>query len=184
MIKKIKNLETNRLILEKLDTKFLSHDYVNWLNDPEVNKYMETKGSYTIHKLKRFLNEVENKNIYFWAILIKETKKHIGNIKIDPINELYGNGEYGILIGDKISWGNGYAKEATKKILDYCFGEEVNLRKITLGVVKENKAAIKLYNSLGFTQEGLYKNHSFHNNKWCDVIRMAIFNDKYVQEFR
>ena len=184
MIIKCKNIETERLFLKRLTIDFLSENYLSWLNDPEVNKYLDTKSGYTLKNLEEFLKNIEKNNIYFWAIIIKDTKKHIGNIKIDPINEFYGNGEYGILIGDKLSWGNGYAKEATKKILEYCFDEKVNLRKITLGVVKENKPAIKLYKSLGFIQEGVYKNHSFHDNKWCDVIRMALFNDKYVQRFK
>lgn len=183
MIFQISNLKTDRLILKKLDLNFLSEEYVNWLNDTEVNKYLETKGSYTIDKLESFLLDVQNRNIFFWAILRKDTKKHIGNIKIDPINKLYRNGEYGILIGDKFSWGMGFAEEATIKILDYCFSEKVNLRKITLGVVKDNLPALKLYKKLGFNEEGCYKNHSFHNHKWCDVVRMAKFNDKYDNRF-
>ena len=177
MNKKKINLNTKRLKLSRLDKNFLSQEYVNWLNDVDVNKYLENRGLYSIKKLEKYLNNVESKSILFWAIIRKDTMQHIGNIKIDPISELNKTGEYGVLIGDKFSWGKGYAFEASKKVIEYCFNE-LGLRKITLGVVKDNKGAILLYEKLGFTKEGLYKKHAYHDNQWCDIVRMAIFNPK------
>jgi hypothetical protein len=72
---------------------------VNWLNDEEVNRYLEIDGGYSLKTLKEYLEEVEVKPIYFWAIISKSSKKHIGNIKIDPINTKHSIGEYGILLG-------------------------------------------------------------------------------------
>lgn len=168
--------ESKRLYYYPLDTSFVSKDYVKWMNDEEVNRYLESGGDYNQDKLKDYLDRVEKSEILFWAIVIKEADKHIGNIKIDPISKRNKTGEYGILIGDKASWGKGYAKEATQAILDYCFSEKVGLRKITLGVVSDNISALNLYKKLGFEQEGLYKQHAYHDGKWCDVVRMAIFN--------
>ena len=79
-------LESKNLIFKPLSLDHLSNDYVDWLNDKEVNKYLETGNNYTLDKLENFLIEVEKKDIYFWAIHLKENDTHIGNIKIDPIN--------------------------------------------------------------------------------------------------
>ena len=38
---------------------------------------------------------------------------------IDPIDEKRKSGEYGIMIGNKLEWGKGYAKEASKTIIKY-----------------------------------------------------------------
>lgn len=178
MIKSI-SLETSRLYLEPLNTKFASEDYVSWMNDPEVYKYLESGGNYTRKKLLEFLQDVEQKEILFWAIIEKDKHRHIGNIKIDPINLTYGNGEYGILLGDRTCWGKGYAKEASLAVIDFCFSKKVGLRKITLGVIENNISALKLYKSLKFNQEGLLKSHSFHNGKWCNTVRMALFNPNF-----
>lgn len=81
-------------------------------------------------------------------------------------------------MGRKSEWGKGYAKEATIKIIDYCF-QTLKVRKLTLGVVSENLAAVNLYKKLGFETEGVYKMHGIYQGKYCDVIRMALFNPSF-----
>lgn len=171
-------LESERLIYRPLGLAHLSKEYLSWLNDEEVNRYLDSGGDYTIEKLENFLKDAERKNILFWAIHLKENQKHIGNIKIDPINNKHGWGEYGILMGDKTEWGKGYAKESSKAIIDYCFNV-LNLRKITLGVVEEYTKALKLYYNLGFILEGRFIKQGFYNGHYCDTIRMALFNPNF-----
>lgn len=183
MMIKAKEIESERLIYKPLSLYHCSDEYVNWLNDYDVFIYLESGGNYTKEKLYDYLKEVEKKNIYFWAIHLKGNEKHIGNIKIDPINSRHNIGEYGIMMGDKLEWGKGYAYEASKRIIDFCFFEGgLNLRKMTLGVVKDNTSALRLYQKLNFKEEGHYLKHAFHNGKYCDVIRMALFNPNYNYE--
>ena len=125
-------LETERLRLERLSTKFCTSTYVSWMNDPEVIKYLDSGGDYTLEKLEDFLKGVESKDMLFWAIVDKGLDKHIGNIKIDPFSIMHHRGEYGILIGDKTAWGKGYAKEASIEVINYCF-KNLNMKKVTLG---------------------------------------------------
>ena len=114
-------LESERLKLMPLGLEHLSIDYVKWMNDPEIIAYLETGGDYTIEKLKEFLTQIEKYPILFWAIHLKSTNKHIGNIKIDPVNLKHKYGEYGIMMGDKAEWGKGFAKEASQLVISYCF---------------------------------------------------------------
>ncbi|MEO8934457.1 MAG: aldo/keto reductase [Xanthomarina sp.] len=164
-------LESERLILKPLSVQHLSEVYVDWMNDIDVYRYIETGGNYTYQDLEQYLKEQESKGILFWAIHLKNNDKHIGNIKIDPINlELY-SGEYGIMMGDKAEWGKGYAMEASLKIIDFCF-EKINLSQITLGVIENNTSAIKLYKRLGFRIEKIIKNSGVYQGEVCNSIRM------------
>ncbi len=172
------NLETERFFLEKLTSKHLSQNYVSWMNDTHVFQYLESGGDYTLDKLKSYLLEVEEENLFFWAIKEKNTWKHIGNIKIDPINYKHGWGEYGILLGDKTYWGKGVGFEVSKCVINFCFNSELRLRKINLGVRFENKSAIELYRKLGFNVEGILKKHTITPSGFDDVLRMALFNPK------
>lgn len=140
-----------------------------------VYRYLETGGNYTKAMLEDYLKDVVNKDIYFWAIHLKNKNLHIGNIKIDPVNLKHGLAEYGIMMGRRSEWGKGYAKEASIRVINFCF-QKLNTRKITLGVVADNAAAVALYKKMGFVIEGVYKQHGLYNNKYCDTIRMALFN--------
>jgi RimJ/RimL family protein N-acetyltransferase len=35
---------------------------------------------------------------------------------------------------------------------------------------------VKLYESLGFEVEGIYRMHGKYDGKYCDALRMALFN--------
>ena len=170
-------LETERLKLIPLNSAMhLSENYVSWMNDTEVIKYLESGGNYTLELLKEFLSKVDSNPILFWAIHIKEINKHIGNIKIDPINSKHLFGEYGIMMGDKNEWGKGYAKEASLAVIEYCFSPKISLRKLNLGVYKKNTNAVLLYQKIGFEIEGCFKKHVVTNGGFDDILRMAIFN--------
>ena len=174
-------LESQRLYYRPLSMDHYCLEYVNWMNDGDVNQFLESGGSYTIERLEEYLQSVVKKeDILFWAIHLKENDEHIGNIKIDPINKRHGWGEYGILIGAKKHWGKGYAKEASLTIIDYCFNE-LGLRKITLGVVDQNTSAVELYKKIDFQVEGVYKKHGIYNGVYSDIIRMALFNPSFMK---
>jgi len=164
-----------------MNESFCSDSYLSWLNDPEVYKYLESEGNYTMDALKKYIENAVKNKLFFWAICLKSNGKHIGNIKIEPINYRHKRGEYGILIGDRSEWLKGYAKEASKIVIDFCF-KSLNLRKITLGVVESNEAAVFLYKEIGFEVEGIYKNHGFYDNRIENVLRMAIFNQEFINE--
>jgi RimJ/RimL family protein N-acetyltransferase len=167
------DLSSERLLYKRLSEEHISMDYVGWINDPEVNMYLETRGNYTLNLLRSYIENQYNKEIYFWAIHLKDSNKHIGNIKIDPIYIKENSAEYGILIGDKLNWGKGFAKEASLRILNYCF-YELQLSKITLGVIEDNTAAVQLYKNLGFKISEVIKGTKVYNHKISNSLRMSI----------
>jgi len=168
------DLASERLIFKRVSDEHISDDYVNWINDDEVNRYLETRGNYNLELLKSYIERQMKNETYFWAIHLKDSKKHIGNIKIDPIDMYKKSGEYGILIGDKSSWGKGYAKEASLRILNYCFNE-LKLLSVTLGVIEDNKAALELYKNLGFKIDEIITGKNIYNGKVSNSIRMSIY---------
>ncbi len=167
------DIESERLTYKRVSSEHISEDYVSWINDSEVNRYLETRGNYTLDLLKSYIEQQYNKATFFWAIHLKDSNKHIGNIKIDPINFETKSGEYGILIGDKANWGKGYASEATIRIINYCF-DELKLTKITLGVIEDNVSAVNLYKKLGFKIDEVIQGTKVYNNKISNSLRMSI----------
>ena len=173
---------TQKLILRPFSKEIVNNNYLNWLNDKEITSYLEINGDYSIEMLNNYVDSMINNKVLIWSIYIKNCNKHIGNIKIDPINFKHGLGEYGILMGCKEEWGKGYAFEASTEVIKYCFSN-LGIRKITLGVIKDNVAAYKLYLKLGFKTEGIYKLHGYYNGKFSDCIRMALFNPSFISPY-
>ena len=58
----------------------------------------------------------------------------------------------------------------------------IRIRKINLGVVKDNVSAVRLYKKLGFKTEGEFEAHGFYNGKYCNTLRMALFAPAYKDE--
>jgi [ribosomal protein S5]-alanine N-acetyltransferase len=173
-------LQTERLILKKVTEENCTDRYLSWLQDHEVNRFLES-GLFpqSLQDLSNYVNGVTPQTL-FLAIYTKASLDHIGNIKIDSIDFRNGLGEYGILMGEKEEWGKGYAKEATVAVLGHCFNK-LNLRKVTLGVVESNVLAVKLYQKLGFVIEGTLKDHKYYDGAYRDILRMALFRKTYEQ---
>jgi len=148
---KHKILRSNRLELVPINKTHITQNYVDWLNDEEVYKHLVTRGEYSLERLEDYIINILDNNIFMWAITTKNNNKHIGNIKMDPIDYENKTVELGILIGDKSEWGKGLAKEAINSIVEFFFNE-LRFDSITLGVEKENTRALSLYKKLGFEQ--------------------------------
>ena len=51
-----KKIETKRLVMRPLGISFLSNTYLNWMQDEEVVKFMESGGkNYSFNDLKEYL---------------------------------------------------------------------------------------------------------------------------------
>jgi [ribosomal protein S5]-alanine N-acetyltransferase len=99
-------LNSSRLCLRALEPSDLNATYLGWLNDPKVNRYLET----------RFLPQTQEALQAYWqahrddpagpwfAICLAADGRHIGNIKLGPIQWLHRRADLSLLIGDRGSW--------------------------------------------------------------------------------
>ncbi len=129
---------------------------------------------------KRWVEEaIFDPNNIRLAICLKENNKHIGNIYIVDINHNARRGNSQIIIGDRESWGKGYASEAYRLLLDYAFKEK-GFHRIAAHVLESNKASIALHLKCGFTQEGVFRKSIFKNGEWKDQIIFSILEEEYL----
>lgn len=170
-----------RTYLRELNEEDASQDYCNWLNDLEVNKFLETKKT-TIVELKQYIKEKkDNPNCLFLGIFLRDTNKHIGNIKLEPIDFENKEATLGILIGNKNYWGRNICTEAVKLLVNYAFND-LNLNRVTLGVISENKAAIKCYRKAWFGIDKIEHRTIQHDDKFYDKVIMCIEKSNYEGE--
>src|SRR5437868_15137207 len=67
--------------------------YVDWLCDPDVNQYLETRWiPQTLATVQDFVSRMRaDHESYLLAIVDAPTDKHVGNIKLGPINRIHSN---------------------------------------------------------------------------------------------
>jgi len=169
----------NNIYLRELEESDASQKYCDWLNNPIVNKYLETRES-SIKELKKYIKEKnEEVNCKFFGIFDIENDNHIGNIKLEPIDFNKKFAILGILIGDKNYWSKGIGYESARLLLDYAFNE-LNLDSLELGVISEQLSAINLYEKIGFKKINLEKNSINHNGKLYDKLIMQIKKSDFI----
>ena len=159
-----------------------SDDYSRWINDREVITHLEV-GIFprSQRELSDFVKKVnDSNNDVFFAVIEKETKQHIGNIKLGPINWVNRTAVYGRLIGEKSCWGKGYGKEIARLILHYAF-TILNLNKVTAGAIADNIGSIKSNEKVGLLKEGILKQQVFSEGKYKDIVLMGITRDRYLK---
>ena len=121
------------------------------------------------------LKDRSNKNVYF-GIEAKSSNKLVGIIFLTKISMIHKTCWLGVFVGDKNSRGKGFGSEAVNLIVDYAFNS-LNLRKVSLEVVKSNKNAISSYKKIDFFQEGEMKKQVFIDGKYNDIIIMSLKKD-------
>lgn len=164
-----------KCFLRALELGDANSDYLSWVNNPETTRGLVTgRFPSNLEQLKAYLQDATAKSAVFLAICDIESKKHIGNIKLDQFDWISRTAELGILIGDRNFWGKGIATEACRLLLDYA-KKDLNLNKVTLSVFSNNPAAKRVYEKLGFVEEGCLRQHLFIDGKYEDKFYMSVF---------
>jgi RimJ/RimL family protein N-acetyltransferase len=80
-------------------------------------------------------------------------------------------------------WGNGYATEAARAILDFGF-REFDLRRINAWCLAENGASARVLERLGLHCEERFPAREWFKNRWWDSARYAIAREEWKHENR
>ncbi|WP_262481657.1 GNAT family N-acetyltransferase [Bacillus sp. CH30_1T] len=126
---------------------------------------------------------VSEDNAFRFAIRLKNDGRIIGFVELDGILWTHRVGWVSISIGDEQAWGNGYGKEAMKCLLAYAF-HELNLYRLQLTVFSYNERAIRLYESLGFTKEGSYRQFLQRDGDRYDMNLYGILADEWRESVK
>jgi len=147
-------------------------DYLEWLNNPVTNRFLEVRfhPPKTLSDLISFIQHCnESSKRLLLGIFVKKDDLHIGNIKLDSINDYHQTADLGFLIGRTEYWGRGYASKAIFLASEFGFSQ-LGLGKITAGAVSANIGSQKALLRAGFVQEGLLRSQAVMDNCRQDVL--------------
>lgn len=175
-LKADENWVTTNVELFMLTPDDVSQDYVDWLNDPQINQYLESRfQAHNMDSTRAFVASVLNSSdSIFLGITSRVLGKHVGNIKLGPINREHGLGEIGIMIGDRGAWGRGIGAEAIRMIVAIA-KHQLGLRKITAGCYATNAGSKRAFENAGFFIECVRSDHFLVDGKTEDLALLAKF---------
>jgi RimJ/RimL family protein N-acetyltransferase len=154
-----------------------------WLNDPEVieglSQYLPLSYMDEEHWFEQAMHaEPEARPL---AIEVHELTdwKHVGNIGFTNLEWTPRCAEFGIFIGDKTLWDQGYGTEAVELLLQHGF-QTLNLNRIYLRVFSANRRAIRSYEMAGFVLEGTLRQAVYRHGQYADVHIMSILRPEWA----
>ena len=156
--------------------------FVAWLNDPEVVDGLgmflplssgdETKWYEGVASLepaeKPMVIEVRDGDS--WRL--------VGNSSFMGIDWKDRLAEVGLFIGDKSIWDKGYGSEVMQLLFKHGFGT-LNLNRIWLRVHDDNPRAVRVYEKVGMTHEGCYRQGVYKKGVFVDVLVMSILKSEW-----
>ncbi len=100
--------------------------------------------------------------------------KRIGTIDVFDFDPQHKRAGIGIIIIEEEQH-KGYALEAMKLVVDYCF-KTLGLHQIFCNISAENQVSINLFEKMGFTNCGVKKEWILYNDSWQDELIFQLIN--------
>jgi ribosomal-protein-alanine N-acetyltransferase len=130
--------------------------YLTWLEDPEVNRYLEARWrAQSLETIRAFVTaQLAAVDSYLFAI--EAESAHVGNLKIGPINPDHRCADLSYFIGERASWGRGIATAAIRIASGIAFGL-LGLYRLQAGVYASNLGSVRVLEKTGFRHEGAWR---------------------------
>ena len=113
---------------------------------------------------------------FYLAVTTRTIDHVIGFARIGLAGVQAGKLGYASAAGE---WGHGYATEAARTILAFAF-RELGLHRISAAIGPDNAASIAVVEKLGFTREGVLRDHVHTNGAWRDSVLYSLLAYEWV----
>ncbi len=170
-------LETPQLWLRALDESAATGPYLGWMQDAEILRFLEARFTrHTPESLAGFIRSMnDNPDALLLGMFLKDDGRHVGNIKLGPVNRDHARGDIGLLIGDKSVWGRGLATEAIIALTHYGF-DTLGLNRLYAGCYGGNEGSVRAFVKAGWTVEARLPRYWRLDASWVEHIILGILN--------
>lgn len=175
---------TPRLTLRLVVEADCTERYVAWLEEPEVNQFLETR--HTVQTLPGIVAFVRgmlaSHDSYLFAICERESGRHVGNIKLGPMSAHHRCADVSYFLGERSVWGRGYATEAIEAVSRIGF-TRFDLHRVQAGVYASNAGSIRALEKVGFKLEGRFREqllgkNGFEDHLWYGLLEGELAPDR------
>jgi [ribosomal protein S5]-alanine N-acetyltransferase len=181
--KRFPELETDRLFLRKPSTGDTDFIY-RLFSDKRICEFLFDEEPFTDRaEAEEFVDSYANpeEGLYNrWMLVKKEDGQPIGTCGFHCWDRTNHIAEIGYDLWHEY-WGRSYMKEALKAAIDNGFSR-MELNRIHAYVALENTASERLLKSLGFVNEGIYRDKHLFRGKYYDHYTYSLLKKDWVQD--
>lgn len=146
--------------------------YLGWMRDPAVQDFLESRfARHDLASLRAFIAAMADSDHSLFMGIRDAGGRHVGNIKLGPIDWQHGTGDIGLLIGDRAVHGRGIGTEAIGLICG--IARHLGLAKVTAGAYEMNAGSIRAFEKAGFSIEGRRVAQFVHEGQRIDQVLMG-----------
>ncbi len=171
-------IRTANLTIRPLEEADVGPPYVSWLNDPEVNRFLESR--FREHDLASTRQYVRRAAVdpacILFGMFFGPQRRHIGNIKLSCMSREHHRGTLGLMVGDKSLWGRGLATESIAAVTRFAF-DELGLMKLDAGGYASNEASRRAFLKAGWRQEGCLRSQVLCDGRREDQWLVGVIPD-------
>jgi [ribosomal protein S5]-alanine N-acetyltransferase len=129
--------------------------------------------------VRMFLTQqkLKPRTAFQFAVVLKDDHQLIGNCGIRMDSPTSRTAEIGYEL-DPQYWGQGYATEAARSVLQHGF-ETFKLHRISANCVADNLGSARVLEKLGMRLEGRLRENQYFKGRWWDTLLYAILEEEY-----
>ena len=158
--------------------------FTEWLNDPEVRWGLMIRLPFSIAEeenwFENMLKSPQEEHPLGIEMMTDIGWELIGNCGLFGFDWVVRQTEFGIFIGAKEYWNQGYGTEALKLMIDHGFST-LNLNRISLFVYENNPRAQRCYEKAGLSVEGRKRKAHYDEGQFFDIILMSILRSEWEE---
>ena len=170
-------LKVGHYLLRKPEPKD-AEQLVRFRNDREVSRWLG--GFAPGYSTQDFVDWIESHRLkadeVLWVIADRNDSC-VGHVGLYEIDYRAGVCEFAICIGKKALWGKGLGQTVTSAVLDFAF-EQLNMHRVEIEALSDNKQALTLYERHGFVLEGCRREAQYKEGRYHDIVIMAIMRSE------
>jgi len=167
-------IDLARIYLRPLHDADCTEQYVGWLNDPQVNHFLEVRHTtQTLESVRAFVRNARQRDEFHFGIFDRTGNKHVGNIKVGPIFRQHSVGDVSLFIGERSYWGRGLAAEAISGVSRYSF-QALDVQKLSASMYVSNEASRRAFLKCGYREEGLRRAHYLLDGNREDILELGL----------
>lgn len=141
--------------------------------DKDVEYYTGSTGSYTRELIDVYIDRIVADETRYDFLILDKSDQLLGEVVLKDIDKETRIGGFRICLFSSQEFGRGVGTEATQMAVKFAF-EELNLHRLELEVYSYNPRAKRVYEKVGFVEEGVKRDAMFINGEYHDVVIMGM----------